>query len=65
MNPKIMILMVTCRSKTFAKTQGKFYATVIKLQVQIESVRSLTIHHEEHILKRKLQNSNKRKLEKV
>ena len=46
------MLMVTCPSKTFAKTQGKFYATLIKLQVQIESVRSLTIHHEEHILKK-------------
>ena len=50
MNPKNMILMVTRPSKTFAKTQGKFYATLIKLQVQIESVRSLTIHREEHIL---------------
>ena len=45
-----MILIVTCPSKTFAKTQGKFYATLIKLQVQIELVHSLTIHHEEHIL---------------
>ena len=44
--------MVTCPSKTFAKTQGKFYATLIKLQVQIELVHSLTIHHEEHILKK-------------
>ena len=52
MNPKNMILMVTCPSKTFAKTQGKFYASLIKLQVQIEFVRSLTIHHEEHILKK-------------
>ena len=50
MNPKNKILMVTCPSKTFAKTQGKFYATLIRLQVQIESVRSLTIPNEEHIL---------------
>ena len=42
--------MVTCPSKTIAKTKGKFYATLIKLQVQIEFVHSLTIHHEEHIL---------------
>ena len=34
------------------RQKGKFYATLIKLQVQIESVRSLTIHHEEHILKK-------------
>ena len=47
-----MILIVTRPSKTFAKTQGKFYATLIKLQVQIELVHSLTIHHEEHILKK-------------
>ena len=26
--------MVTCPSKTFAKTQGKFYATLIKLQIR-------------------------------
>ena len=52
MNPKNMILIVTCPSKAFAKTQGKFYATLIKLQVQIESVRYLTIHHAEHILKK-------------
>ena len=45
MNPKNMILIVTRPYKTFAKTQGKFYATLIKLQVQIEFV-----HHEEHIL---------------
>ena len=47
-----MILIVTRPSKTFAKTQGKFYATLIKLQVQIEFFRSLTIHQEEHILKK-------------
>ena len=52
MNSKNMILIVTRPSKTFAKTQGKFYATLIKLQVQIELVHSLTIHHEEHILKK-------------
>ena len=50
MNPKNMILIVTRPSKTFAKTQGKFHATLIKLQVQIELVHYLTIHHEEHIL---------------
>lgn len=50
MNPKNMILIVTCPSKTFAETERKFYATLIKLQVQIELVHSLTIHHEEHIL---------------
>ena len=52
MNPKNRILMVTCPSKTFAKTQGKFYATLIKLQVQVELVHSLTIHHKEYILKK-------------
>ena len=52
MNPKNMILIVTRPSKTFAETWGKFYATLIKLQVQIELVHSLTIHHEEHILTR-------------
>ena len=52
MNPKNTILMVTRPSKTFAKTPGKFYATLIKLQVQIELVHYLTIHHEEHILKK-------------
>ena len=46
------ILMVTRPSKTFAKTQGEFHATLIKLQAQIELVHSLTIHHEEHILKK-------------
>ena len=50
MNPKNMILIVTRPSKTFAKTQGKFYATLIKLQVQIELVHYLMIHHQEHIL---------------
>ena len=50
MNPKNMILMVTCPSETFAKTQGKFYATLLKLQVQIELAHSLTIQYEEHIL---------------
>ena len=52
MNPRNMILIVTRPSKTFAETWGKFYATLIKLQVQIELVHSLTIHHEEHILKK-------------
>jgi len=52
MNPKNMILIVTRPSKTFAETQGKFYATLLKLQVQIELVHSLTIQHEEHILKK-------------
>ena len=52
MNPKNMILIITRPSKTFAEIWGKFYATLIKLQVQIDLVHSLAIHHEEHILKK-------------
>ena len=53
-------------SKTFAKTQGEFHATLVKLQVQIELVLYLTTHHEEHILtKENTEFNGKRKLEKV
>ena len=53
MNPENMLLIVTRLSKSFAETKDwKFYATLIKLHVQIELVHSLTIDHEEHILKK-------------